>query len=53
MFKKSLKLKKSFSTQSQILSLKMHMCDWDEIEDLDFLKNNLCLQVTTFHLFLL
>ena len=41
MFKKSLKLKKSFSTQSQILSLKMHMCDWDEIEDLDFLKKQL------------
>ena len=41
MFKKSLKLKKSISTQSQILSLKMHMCDWDEIGNLEFLKKQL------------
>ena len=41
MFKRSLKLKKSIAIQSQILSLKMHMCDWDEFGDLDFLKKQL------------
>ena len=41
MFKKSVQLKESISIQSQILSLKMHMCDWDKFDNFDFLKKQL------------
>ena len=41
MFEKSLILKDSISIQSYILSLKMQMCEWDNLGNLDFLKKQL------------
>ncbi len=41
MFEKSLILKDSISIQSYILSLKMQMCEWDNLGDFDFLKKQL------------